>query len=289
MRPVSPRFIACYDRSLADARIVIYGIPFEGRVNLRKGADSGPRDLRLASDSIETYSPFLDRDLDDLRLADIGDCEMPDGASPREQLDAAREEIRVWWKPGLIPYMLGGDHTATVPVIEAIAPAFPDLRILQLDAHPDLREEFLGERYNYASAMARVMDTVPPERVYQVGIRTGAREEYTRRRPHFYPAFAVHPVEAMRAILPELRRHPLYVTTDVDVLDPAEAPGTGSPEPGGLRVPELIEIVRMLGECDVIGGDLVEVAHAWDPSGRTGIAASSVIRESLLTWWGELR
>ena len=286
MRPVSPRFIACYDRALADARIVIYGIPFEGRVNLRKGADSGPLDLRRASDSIETYSPFLDRDLDDLRLADIGDCELPDGAAPREQLDAARDEIRGWWKPGLIPYMLGGDHTATVPVIEALAPAFPELRVLQLDAHPDLREEFLGERYNYASAMARVMDTVSPERVYQVGIRTGAREEYARRRPRFFPAFAVHPVEAVRTILPELRRHPLYVTIDVDVLDPAEAPGTGSPEPGGLRVPELIEIVRMLGECDVIGGDLVEVTHAWDPSGRTGIAASWVIRESLLTWWG---
>jgi agmatinase len=286
MRPVSPRFIACYDRALADARIVIYGIPFEGRVNLRKGADSGPLDVRRASDSIETYSPFLDRDLDDLRLADIGDCELPDGAAPREQLDAARDEIRGWWKPGLIPYMLGGDHTATVPVIEALAPAFPELRVLQLDAHPDLREEFLGERYNYASAMARVMDTVSPERVYQVGIRTGAREEYARRRPRFFPAFTVHPVEAVRAILPELRRHPLYVTIDVDVLDPAEAPGTGSPEPGGLRVPELIEIVRMLGECDVIGGDLVEVAHAWDPSGRTGIAASWVIRESLLTWWG---
>ena len=160
MRPVSPRFIACYDRPLSDARIAIYGIPFEGRVNLRKGADSGPLDVRRASDSIETYSPFLDRDLDDLRLADIGDCELPDGASPREQLDAAREEILAWWKPGLIPYMLGGDHTATVPVIEALAPAFPDLRVLQLDAHPDLREEFLGERYNYASAMARVMDTV---------------------------------------------------------------------------------------------------------------------------------
>jgi agmatinase len=289
MRPVSPRFIACYDRSLADARIVIYGIPFEGRVNLRKGADSGPLDLRRASDSIETYSPFLDRDLDDLPMADIGDCEMPDGAAPREQLDAARDEIRAWWKPGLIPYMLGGDHTATVPVIEAIAPAFPDLRILQLDAHPDLREEFLGERYNYASAMARVMDTVSPERVYQVGIRTGAREEYVRRRPRFFPAFAVHPVEAVRTILPELRGQPLYVTIDVDVLDPSEAPGTGSPEPGGLRVPELIEIVRMLGECNVIGGDLVEVTHAWDPSGRTGIAASWVIRESLLTWWGYLR
>jgi agmatinase len=285
MRPVSPQFIAC-TRSLHDARIVVYGIPFEGRVNLRKGADGGPRDLRIASDSIETYSPFLDRDLEDLALADIGDCELPDGAPPREQLDAAREEIRGWWRPGLIPYMLGGDHTATVPVIEVLAPAFPDLRIVQLDAHPDLREEFLGERYNYASAMARVMDTVPPERVYQVGIRTGAREEYARRRPRFFPAFAVHPVDAVRQILPELRGYPVYVTIDVDVLDPAEAPGTGSPEPGGLRVPELIEIVRMLGECRVIGGDLVEVAHAWDSSGRTGIAASWVIREALLTWWG---
>ncbi len=285
---MSPKFIAC-DRSLSEARIVVYGVPFEGRVNLRKGADAGPRDLRLASDSIETYSPVLDRDLEDLALADIGDCELPDGAPPREQLDAAREQIAAWWRPGLLPFMLGGDHTATVPVIEAIAPAIPNLKILQLDAHPDLREEFLGERYNYASAMARVLDTVPPERVYQVGMRTGAREEYTRRRPSFLPLLAGHPVDVVRRLLPELRGHPLYVTIDVDVLDPSEAPGTGSPEPGGLRVPELVDIVRMLDGCDVVGGDLVEVAHAWDPSGRTGIAASWVIREAMLTWWGTTR
>ena len=288
MRPVSPKFIGC-DRSLPEARIVVYGVPFEGRVNLRKGADAGPRDLRLASDSIETYSPVLDRDLEDLALADIGDCELPDGAPPREQLDAVREQIAAWWRPGLLPFMLGGDHTATVPVIEAIAPAIPNLKILQLDAHPDLREEFLGERYNYASAMARVLDTVPPERVYQVGMRTGAREEYTRRRPSFLPLLAGHPGDVVRRLLPELRGHPLYVTIDVDVLDPSEAPGTGSPEPGGLRVPELVEIVRMLDGCDVVGGDLVEVAHAWDPSGRTGIAAAWVIREALLTWWGTTR
>ncbi len=288
MRAVSPRFIAC-DRALAEARIIVYGIPFEGRVNLRKGADAGPRDVRLASDSIETYSPVLGLDLEDLPMTDIGDCELPDGASPREQLDAARAAVAGWWRPELIPFMLGGDHTATVPVIEVLAPAFPGLHILQLDAHPDTREEFLGERYNYASAMARVMDVVPAERVYQVGIRTGSREEYERRRPHFYPAFASHPVETVRRLLPELMNRPLYVTIDVDVLDPSEAPGTGSPEPGGLRVPELIEIVRMLGGCRVIGGDLVEVAHAWDPTGRTGIAASWVIREALLSWWGGLR
>src|SRR5436305_2102369 len=126
-------------------------------------------------------------------------------------------------------------------------------------------------------------------RVYQVGMRTGSREEYERRRPNFYPVLAGPPGEVVRRLLPELRSHPLYVTIDVDVLDPSEAPGTGSPEPGGLRVPELIEIVRMLAGCQIIGGDLVEVAHAWDPSGRTGIAASWVIREAMLSWWGDVR
>src|SRR6059058_3668429 len=230
MRAVAPRFIAC-PSDLDRARIVVYGIPFEGRVNLRKGACDGPRDLRLASDSVETYSPALGRDLEDLPLADIGDCELPDGAPPREQLDAARVELAAWWRPGLIPFMLGGDHTATVPVMEVIAHAVPGLRVLQLDAHPDTREEFLGERYNYASALARVMDVVPAERVYQVGIRTGAREEYHRRRPHFFPMYpmvAGHPVEVVRRLLPELRSHPLYVTIDIDVLDPDGRPPSGT-------------------------------------------------------------
>jgi agmatinase len=284
VRQVSPRFIACGE-SLSASRIAVFGIPFEGDVNLRKGADRGPLDLRLASDSIETYSPALDRDLEDLPLCDLGDCGLPTGVPPRVKLDAAREQIRRWWHPGVIPLMLGGDHTATVPVIEAIAPAYPDLRILQLDAHPDTREEFLGERYNYASAMARVMDVVPAERVYQVGMRTGSREEFEQRRPNFFPLLAGHPVDTVKRLLPDLRGHPLYVTIDIDVLDPSHAPGTGSPEPGGLSVPELIDIVRLLSDATVIGGDLVEVAHAWDPTGRTGIAASWILREAILTWW----
>ena len=285
MIPPSPRFIACR-ASLPDARIVLFGIPFEGTVNLRTGADHGPRDLRIASDSIETYSPALDRDLEDLSIADVGDCELGAG-TPREQLARAREEIRGFWRPGLLPVMLGGDHTATLAVIEVLAPAIPDLHVLQLDAHPDLREEFLGERYNYASAMARVMDVVPPDRVYQVGMRTGDRSEYRRGAPHVYPAHVVHPVEAVRSLVPRLAAHPLYVTIDVDVLDPSEAPGTGAPEPCGLRAAELVEIVRLLEPCQIVGTDLVEVAHAFDPSGRTGITASWILREAILTWWGK--
>jgi agmatinase len=282
--PAEPAFIACR-ASLHDARIGVFGIPFEGTVNLRTGADRGPRDLRLASDSIETYSPGLDRDLEDLALADLGDCELGVG-SPRERLGRARDEVARFWRPGLLCVMLGGDHTATLPVMEVLAPAIPDLQVLQLDAHPDLREEFLGERYNYASAMARVMEVVDPARVYQVGMRTGAREEYRRRAPHLYPAHAVHPVAAVRQLLPRLVDRPLYVTIDVDVLDPAEAPGTGSPEPCGLRASELIEIVRLLEACRIVGTDLVEVAHAHDPSGRTGITAAWILREAILTWWG---
>jgi agmatinase len=284
LKAVTPGFIACR-ASLPDARIAVFGIPFEGTVNLRRGAARGPLDLRVASDSIETYSPALDRDLEDLALADLGDCELGDG-TPREQLVRARREVAGFWRPGLLPVMLGGDHTATLPVIEVLAEAIPDLRVLQLDAHPDLREEFLGERYNYASAMARVMDVIPPERVYQVGMRTGAREEYQRKAPHLFPAHAIHPVAAVRDLLPELARHPLYVTVDVDVLDPAEAPGTGSPEPCGLRAAELVEIVRLLEPCRIVGTDLVEVAHAFDASGRTGITASWILREAILAWWG---
>jgi agmatinase len=281
--PADPRFIACR-AALPDARIVLFGIPFEGAVNLRRGADHGPRDLRVASDSIETYSPALDRDLEDLAIADLGDCELGSG-TPRAQLDCARREIAHFWRPGLLPVMLGGDHTATLPVIEVLAPAVPDLRILQLDAHPDLRQQFLGERFNYASAMARVMDVVAPERVYQVGMRTGAREEYERKAPHLHPAHAVHPVDAVRTLVPELGRHPLYVTIDIDVLDPSEAPGTGAPEPCGLRTGELVEIIRLLEPCRIVGTDLVEVAQGFDPSGRTAITACGVLREAILTWW----
>ena len=284
MIPAEPRFIACR-ASLPDARVVLFGIPFEGTVNLRRGADHGPRDLRIASDSIETYSPALGRDLEDLAIADLGDCKLGPG-SPREQLDRARVEITGFWRPGLLPVMLGGDHTASLPVIEVLAPAIPDLRILQLDAHPDLREEFLGERFNYASAMARIMDVVAPERVYQVGMRTGAREEYETKAPNLYAAHQLHPIQAVRSLVPELSRHPLYVTIDVDVLDPSEAPGTGAPEPCGLRTSELIEIIRLLEPCRIVGTDLVEVAQGFDPSGRTAITASSVLREAILSWWG---
>ncbi|MBI2879125.1 MAG: agmatinase [Candidatus Rokubacteria bacterium] len=285
MRAVSPRFIACDAPASADARILVYGVPFEGRVNLRKGAAAGPRDVRMASDSIETYSPALGLDLEDLALADAGDVHVP-GGSVREALEAIRGQLEAALDPGQRQVFLGGDHTVTVPILQVLAPRHPDLRVVQLDAHPDTRTEFLGEPLNYASALARVMEVIPPVRVYQIGMRTGSRAEFARRGPHFYPATERPVLEAVRWVAAELAGRPVYVTLDIDVLDPAVAPGTGSPEPGGLAVGELVEAIRLLGSLRVVGFDLVEVSPPHDPSGRTGIIAAGIVREAILAWWG---
>jgi agmatinase len=284
LSPVRPRFLAA--RPEPDgAEVVLYGIPFEGRVNQRKGAVFGPAEIRRASDLIETYAPALDADLADVRLADAGDVPVPD-LPPRDALAAVAAELRLALRPGQRWVLLGGDHTTTAAVVEVALEHHPDLRVVQFDAHPDLRREYLGEPWNYASAMTRVLDRLGPDRLYQIGLRTGDREEWVPPRgTRLFPAWAVPAREAAAAIGEELAGLPLYVTIDIDVLDPSIAPGTGAPEPGGLAVPDLLGALRALAPARVIGFDLVEVSPRWDPSGRTAITAAAIVRDAILTWW----
>lgn len=285
MFPQSPSFIAA-NHPAREARIHLFGIPFEGAVNLRKGAHRGAAAIRVASDSIETYSPVLGRDLLDLTIADLGDCHVPGGA-PEAALAAVEAQVQAELPADRLSVMLGGDHTATLPVVKHYLHHHPLLRVLQFDAHTDLRPDFLGERFNYASAMTRLLDVLPPDRLYQIGPRSGIREEFEERRTRLYPAHEIHPVAAVRRILPELSGWPIYVTIDIDVLDPSEAPGTGSVEPGGLRASELVEALQLLGGLEIVGMDLMEVSPVWDPSGRTSILAAWIIREAVLSWWGK--
>jgi agmatinase len=288
--PARPRFIACEAEADA-ADVVLYGLPFEGRVNQRKGADRGPAEIRRASDLIETYSPALGADLADLRLADAGDVAVPAGDA-RAALAAIRAELGRRLDPRQRWVFLGGDHTVAAPVVEAALAHHPELRVVQFDAHPDLRREYLDERWNYASAMSRVLDHLAPARLYQVGLRTGDREEWEPPRgTRVFPAWAGPAREAAARIAPELAGHPVHVTIDIDVLDPAVAPGTGAPEPGGTDVPDLVAALHRLGGAGarIVGVDLVEVSPAWDPSGRTGVTAAVVLREAILGWWGRAR
>jgi agmatinase len=283
--PARPRFLSARPDS-AGADVVLYGVPFEGRVNQRKGAFQGPGEIRRASDLIETYAPALAADLADLALADAGDVQVPDLA-PREALQAAAAALREALTPAQRWALLGGDHTTTAAVVEVALEHYPELRVVQFDAHPDLRSEYLGEAWNYASAMTRVLDHLGPDRLYQIGLRTGDREEWEPPRgTHVYPGWAGSAAAAAASIAGELSGQPLYVTIDIDVLDPSIAPGTGAPEPGGITVPDLLAALRHLGAARVVGFDLVEVSPRWDPSGRTAVTAAAIVRDAILTWWG---
>lgn len=286
LTPARPPFIACRAEPRG-AAVVLYGIPFEGRVNQRRGAYLGPGAVRRASDLLETYAPALGLDLTDLALADAGDVPVLDG-EPRAALAAVRAALAGVLDPAQRWVFLGGDHTVTAPIVEVALSHYPDLRVVQFDAHPDLRREFLGEAWNYASAMSRVLDVLGPDRLYQIGLRTGDREEWTPPRgTRVFPAWGMPAPQAAAAVAAEVAGRPLYVTVDIDVLDPSVAPGTGSPEPGGLGVADLLAAFRNLGTARIVGFDVVEVSPLWDASGRTAVTAAAIVREAILEWWGK--
>jgi agmatinase len=286
LTPARPPFIACRPDP-AGAAVVLYGIPFEGRVNQRGGAALGPGAIRRASDLLETYAPAAGLDLADLALADAGDVPVP-AAEPRAALAAIQQELEAALDPRQRWVFLGGDHTVAAPIVGAALRHYPDVRVVQFDAHPDLRGEFLGEGWNYASAMTRVLDHLAPERLFQVGLRTGDREEWVPPRgTRVFPGWTGSLAEAAAEVAMEVARAPLYVTIDIDVLDPAIAPGTGSPEPGGATLTDLLAALRRLGAGPIVGFDVVEVSPLWDASGRTAITAAAIVREAILAWWAK--
>jgi agmatinase len=286
LQPARPPFISCRPDPTG-AAVVLYGIPFEGQVNQRRGAALGPAAIRRASDLLETFVPALGLDLADCALADAGDVPVPQG-EPHAALAAVRATLDAVLDPRQRWVFLGGDHTIAAPIIGAALRHYPDLRVIQFDAHPDLRRDFLGERANYASAMTLVLDHVGPERLFQIGLRTGDREEWIPPRgTRVFPAWVGSAADAAATVAAEVAGSPVYVTLDIDVLDPSVAPGTGSPEPAGLGVADLFLALRRLGAARVVGFDLVEVAPLWDPSGRTAVTAAAIVREAILAWWGK--
>jgi agmatinase len=288
LTPARPAFIACRPAP-AGAAVVLHGIPFDGRVNQRGGAALGPGAIRRASDLLETYAPATGLDLADLALADAGDVPVPAG-EPRMALGAIQRELEAVLDPRQRWVFLGGDHTVAAPILGAVLRHYPDLRVVQFDAHPDLRREFLGERWNYASAMTLVLEHLAPERLYQLGLRTGDREEWQPPRgTRVFPGWAGTLAEAAAEVASDVAGAPLYVTIDIDVLDPAVAPGTGSPEPGGATFGDLCAALHRLGARPgpIVGFDVVEVSPLWDASGRTAVTAAAIVREGILAWWAK--
>ena len=265
-----------------DAKVVLYGAPYDSTTSFRPGTRFGPAAIRSESFGIETYSPLQDRGLEDFPFFDSGDLELPFGAPDRalEMIEARAEEIL---SAGKIPFLLGGEHLVTLGAVRAVVRRHPDLRIIHFDAHADLREDYLGVQLSHACVMRRCHDLLGDGRIFQFGIRSGTREEFEfMRAGHVVtePFSDATLVEVLDSIPPDA---PVYLTVDMDVLDPSVFPGTGTPEAGGFDYRRLVgDVVRICSQLNVVGIDNVELAPSLDPTGRSTALACTFLRECLL-------
>lgn len=274
-------FLGC-DAPYETAQAVILGAPLDATISYRPGTRSASRVMRQESnDCIETYSPYQAKDLTDLRVFDAGDLDLPFG-NPARALAIIEVHTDRILADGKIPVLIGGEHLVTLGSVRAAARAYPDLYLLQLDAHADLRDTYMGEKLSHATVIRRCWDILGDDRIYQLGIRSGDREELAFGADH--TVCHLFDLSYVEAVMRQIKDKPLYVTVDLDVLDPSVFPGTGTPEAGGVQFQELIQAIISMGSARIIGCDITELSPPLDPSGIATAAALKVLREMLLSF-----
>ncbi|MGN0747951.1 MAG: agmatinase [Aristaeellaceae bacterium] len=273
-------FIGC-DAPYEEASIVLFGAPFDSTTSFRPGARFGPAAMRHESFGLETYSPYQDADLTDYSVFDSGDLELCFGSAEcaLQDIEARAETILA---DGKLPLLLGGEHLVTLGSFRAVMRHYPDVHIIHFDAHADLRDDYLGAKLSHACVLRRCHDLVGDGRIHQFCIRSGEREEFRFAAGHT----DMHPLtlEGLEDTVRTLRDAgtPVYFTIDLDCLDPAVFPGTGTPEAGGVTFPQLLQAMRTVATCRIAGADVNELAPMLDPSGVSTATACKVLRELLL-------
>ncbi|WP_206458129.1 agmatinase [Anaerovorax sp. IOR16] len=271
-------FIGC-DANYEDARIVIFGAPFDSTTSFRPGTRFASRTMRSESFGLETYSPYQDKDLQEISVFDGGDLELSFG-NPSNALDQIKETTNKIIHADKIPCMIGGEHLVTFGAVQAVFESYKELRVIHFDAHTDLREEYLGERLSHASVIRRIWDLVGDDRIHQFGIRSGEREEFQWAKEH--TNLNKFSFEGLEDAITACQGYPVYFTIDLDVLDPSVFPGTGTPEAGGVTFKELLEAIKKVSVLDIVGMDVNELAPIYDPSGASTAVACKILRELLL-------
>ena len=280
MTPNIETFIGC-GAAYEDASVVLYGAPFDSTTSFRPGARFGSSAIRHESFGLETYSPYQDKDLEDIRVFDSGDLELCFGSAEQALADIearAREILG----DGKLPFLLGGEHLVTLGAVRAAAEKYPDLHIIHFDAHADLRDDYLGAKLSHACVMRRCQEILGDGRIHQFCIRSGERAEFAFAQAHT----DMHRFSfgGLREVAEALRKDntPVYLTVDLDCLDPAAFCGTGTPEAGGVNFTQLLEAILTVSGTNVIGADVNELAPMLDPSGASTAAACKIVREMLL-------
>ncbi len=281
MNPNIMNFIAA-EADFDEARAVIFGAPFDGTTSFRPGTRFGPGAIRAESDGIETYSPYQNKDLEDIAVFDSGDLLLPFGNTEAvlEEICARTVEIL---EAGKMPVMLGGEHLVTLGAVRAMVQKYPELHIIHFDAHTDLRDDYLGERLSHATVIRRCHDLLGDGRIHQFGIRSGERAEWDFAFAHtdFHPFNVKDVLDVVLALGSDV---PVYVTLDLDVLDPSLFCGTGTPEAGGVFFQDLEEALLALEALNVVGFDMNELSPHYDASGVSTAVACKVLREMLLAY-----
>ncbi len=261
---------ASYD----DAKIVMLGLPFDGTCSYRPGSRFAPEVLRLASWGLEEYSPVFKKDLNDSNFYDAGELEFPFG-STEKTLNIIEKNAAKIFNDGKKYLGIGGEHLVALPALKACMKKYPDIAVVHFDAHTDLREEYLGEKYSHASVMRLIGESIGFSNIKQIGIRSGTKEEFDLIEKNSMTAVSY-------ADLDSFKNKKIFLTIDVDVLDPSVICGTGTPEAGGLTYGELLGWIEYLKNFDIVGADVVELAPDYDKSGASTAVVSKVIRDVLM-------
>ncbi|MBE6907233.1 MAG: agmatinase [Ruminococcaceae bacterium] len=273
-------FLGC-DSEYPEAQLVIFGAPFDSTTSYRPGTRFASKTMRGESYGIETYSPYQDRDLAEIAVFDGGDLELPFGNTIRvlEEIEACTAQVV---KDGKLPVMIGGEHLVTLGAVRAVLREFPDLHVIQFDAHADLREDYLGEQLSHATVMRRIWDLTGDGRLFQFGIRSGEKAEFEFSKNH--TILNKFNFADLDKIVERLSGKPVYFTLDLDVLDPSAFPGTGTPEAGGVSFPELLDAILQISKLNIVGCDINELSPVYDQSGVSTAAACKILREMLLAF-----
>ncbi len=273
-------FIGCED-SFEDSSLVLFGAPFDGTCTFRPGSRFGPYKIRIDSYGLETYSPYLDKDLEDYKIHDAGDIDLTFG-NKVAALDAIKSFTTEVLNSNKKPFMIGGEHLVTLPAVEAVYGKYEDLVLLHFDAHTDLRTDYMGESLSHSTVIRNIWDFLGDGRIYQFGIRSGLKEEFVWAEREGHTFINKFSYDKLKDVVSKIQDKPVYVTIDLDILDPSVFPGTGTPEPGGINFNDMLKILETISTLNIVGADVVELAPDYDPTGVSTAVASKVIRELML-------
>ena len=272
-------FMAC-ENSYDESKLVLFGAPFDGTSSYRPGSRFAPTAIRAESFGIETYSPNLKKDLEDVPVFDAGDLEFPMG-NTKKVLSQIEEMSQKIISDNKIPLMMGGEHLVTIGSVRAVVKKYPNLNMVHFDAHADLRDDYIGETLSHATVIRRCFELLNDGKIFQFGIRSMTKDEDIWAEKNVIQR--KYDLATIDNVIASLEDKPVYLTIDLDVLDPSVFSGTGTPEPGGVSFDDLIRAVHKVGKLNIVGCDINELSPHYDSSGVSTVTACKVIRELILS------